>query len=207
MELRQLKGIYSEGGEAGLSRDEMRALRRAGLLTRDLPPAPEPERDQSKEQAHPNTKPEVRRKVFDTIVRLAKTGDPTLKSIADELGMSRSGVHHHVTELVEEGLVTRNPNGTGYTLADRTIEDIKETPTRKEADMAIKETETIKTVESEPESPRTVIANALVGIFDAVSLLQRIAFQANDKVVYEFSTKLLTGELMDIKANYSKDAE
>ncbi len=193
MELRQLKGIYSEGGEAGLSRDEMRALRRAGLLTRDLPPAPEPERDQSKEQAHPNTKPEVRRKVLDTIVRLAKTGNPTLKSIADELGMSRSGVHHHVAELVEEGLVARNPNGTGYTLVDRTIEDIKETPTRKEADMAIKETETI--------------AEALEGVYEEVSLLQRTAFKTNDKVAYQYAMKLLSGELMDLKANYSKDAK
>lgn len=53
--------------------------------------------------------------------------------------------------------------------------------------------------------PRIIIANALVDIFDAVSALQRTAFQANDKVVYGFATKLLTGELMDIKANYSKD--
>ncbi len=59
--------------------------------------------------------------------------------------------------------------------------------------------------QSEPENPRTIIANALTGIFDAVSALQRTAFQANDKVVYQFATKLLTGELMDIKANYSKD--
>ena len=42
---------------------------------------------------------------------------------------------------------------------------------------------------------------------DAVSALQRTAFQANDKVVYGFATKQLTGELMDIKANYSKDAK
>ena len=55
--------------------------------------------------------------------------------------------------------------------------------------------------------PRIIIANALVGIFDAVSALQRTAYQANDKVVYGFATKLLTGELMDIKANYSKDAK
>lgn len=59
--------------------------------------------------------------------------------------------------------------------------------------------------EAKPEEPRTIIANALVGIFDAVSALQRTAFQANDKVVYGFATKLLNGELMDLKANYSKD--
>lgn len=41
----------------------------------------------------------------------------------------------------------------------------------------------------------------------ATALAARTAFQANDKVVYGFATKLLTGELMDIKANYSKDAK
>lgn len=39
-ELRELKSIYDESGEAGLSRDEMRALRKAGLVTQDLPPEP-----------------------------------------------------------------------------------------------------------------------------------------------------------------------
>lgn len=104
-ELAELKKIYDESGEAGLSRDEMRALRKAGLATQDLPP-------QSRKQQ-----------------------------------------------------------------------------------------------EAKPEEPRTIIANALVGIFDAVSALQRTAFQTNDKVVYGFATKLLTGELMDIKANYSKDTK
>lgn len=194
-ELAVLKGIYDEGGEAALNRDEMRALRKAGLLTRGLPPAsaPEPEPDHPKEQAHPNTKPEVRRKVFDTIVRLAKTGDPTLRNIADELGMSRSGAHHHVAELVEEGLVARNPNGMGYILVDKTIEDIKGTSNRKEAGMAIKKTRTI--------------AEALTGVYEEVSLLQRTAFQANDKVAYQYAVKLLSGELMDLKANYSKDSK
>ena len=194
-ELAVLKGIYDEGGEAALNRDEMRALRKAGLLTRGLPPAPEPEPepDHPKEQAHPNTKPEVRRKVFDTIVRLAKTGDPTLKTIADELGMSRSGVHHHVVELVEEGLVARKPNGMGYILVDKTIEDIKETSNRKEAGMAIEKTRTIE--------------EALTGVYKEVSLLQRTAFQANDKVAYQYAAKLLSGELMDLKANYSKDSK
>lgn len=56
-------------------------------------------------------------------------------------------------------------------------------------------------------TPRTAIAEALTSVYDAVSALQRTAFQANDKVIYGFATKLLTGELMDIKANYSKDAK
>lgn len=94
-ELAELKSIYDESGEAGLSITEMRALRKAGLLTRD-PPA-------------------------------------------------------------------------------------------------------------KPENPRAIIANALIGIYDSISALQRAAYHANDKVVYMFATKLLNGELMDIKANYSKD--
>ena len=56
----------------------------------------------------------------------------------------------------------------------------------------------------EPENPRAVIVNALVNIYDAISVLQRAAYHANDKVVYGFATKLLNGELMDLKANYSK---
>lgn len=59
--------------------------------------------------------------------------------------------------------------------------------------------------QSEPENPRAIIADALVGIYDSISALQRTAFQTNDKVVYGFATKLLNGELMDLKANYSKD--
>ncbi|WP_226676493.1 hypothetical protein [Bifidobacterium pseudocatenulatum] len=54
---------------------------------------------------------------------------------------------------------------------------------------------------------RVVIVNALVNIYDSISALQRAAYHANDKVVYGFATKLLNGELMDIKANYSKDAK
>lgn len=59
--------------------------------------------------------------------------------------------------------------------------------------------------EKQCENPRAIIANALVGIYDSISALQRAAYQANDKVVYGFATKLMNGELMDIKANYSKD--
>lgn len=67
---------------------------------------------------------------------------------------------------------------------------------------------TTGTTTSTPQAtadPRAIISNALTGIFDAISALQRTAFQSNDKVVYGFATKLLNGELMDLKANYSKD--
>lgn len=39
-ELAELKSIYDESGEAGLDITEMRALRKAGLATQDLPPKP-----------------------------------------------------------------------------------------------------------------------------------------------------------------------
>lgn len=82
-----------------------------------------------------------------------------------------------------------------------------------------KKKETIMTVASKPvanketapeeqcENPRAIISNALTGIYDSISALQRTAFQTNDKVVYGFATKLLNGELMDLKANYSKAAK
>lgn len=57
----------------------------------------------------------------------------------------------------------------------------------------------------EREHTRAAITDALVYIYDAISALQKTAFQINDKVVYGFATKLLNGELMDLKANYSKD--
>lgn len=61
------------------------------------------------------------------------------------------------------------------------------------------------TPEEQYENPRTIIVNALIDIYDSISALQRAAYHANDKVVYMFATKLLNGELMDLKANYSKD--
>lgn len=61
------------------------------------------------------------------------------------------------------------------------------------------------TPEKEREHTRAAITDDLVYIYDAISALQKTAFQNNDKVVYGFATKLLNGELMDLKANYSKD--
>lgn len=116
-ELAELKKIYDESGEAGLSITEMRALRKEGLLPR-------------------------------------KTRETT------------------TTEKKE-------------TMTNTTIQEQKPQPG--------------------PENPRAVIAAALVGIYDSIAALQRAAYHANDKVVYMFATKLLNGELMDIKANYSKD--
>ena len=214
-ELRELKSIYDESGEAGLSCDEMRALRKAGLATQDLPPKPEkphedtladyqalsaPEPEKPKLQAtSTNRHTEMREAVYDTIADFCANGHvPTIQKIADSLHKSKSTIANHVLALAKEGRISKDPETGRYRTTNQTIE-------QEEPIMTVTVQE--QKQEAKPEEPRTIIANALVGIFDAVSTLQRTAFQANDKVVYGFATKLLTGELMDIKVNYSKDAK
>ena len=193
-ELRELKSIYDESGEAGLSRDEMRALRKAGLVKQDLPP--EPEKPKLKATSA-NRHPEIRQAVYDTIASFCDSGRvPTIQKIADAMHMSKSTVANHVLALAKEGRISKDPKTGRYRIANQTIE-------QKEPIMATTVQE--QKQEAKPEEPRIIIANALVGIFDAISALQRTAFQTNDKVVYGFATKLLNGELMDLKANYSKD--
>lgn len=217
-ELRELKSIYDESGEAGLSRDEMRALRKAGLVKQDLPPEPEkphedtladyqalsaPEEPEKPklESTNTNRNPEMRQAVYDTIAEFCSGGHvPTIQKIADAMHKSKSTVANHVLALAKEGRISKDPETGRYRTTNPT-----ETTEKKEPIMTTTVQE--QKPEAKPEEPRTIIANALVGIFDAVSALQRTAFQANDKVVYGFATKLLTGELMDIKANYSKDAK
>ena len=195
-ELRELKSIYDESGEAGLSRDEMRALRKAGLVKQDLPP--EPEKPKLKATSA-NRHPEIRQAVYDTIASFCDSGHvPTIQKIADAMHKSKSTVANHVLALAKEGRISKDPKTGRYRIANQTIE-------QKEPIMATTVQE--QKQEAKPEEPRIIIANALVGIFDAISALQRTAFQTNDKVVYGFATKLLNGELMDLKANYSKDAK
>ena len=199
-ELAELKSIYAESGEAGLQIGEMRALRKAGLLTQDLPPKPHEDTladYQAISVPNTNRNPEMRQAVYDTIASFCDSGHvPTIQKIADAMHKSKSTVANHMLALAKEGRISKDPETGRYRITNQTIE-------QKEPIMT---TTVQEQQEAKPEEPRTIIANALVGIFDAVSALQRTAFQANDKVVYQFATKLLTGELMDIKANYSKDA-
>ena len=181
-ELAELKKIYDESGEAGLSITEMRALRKAGLLTQGLPEKPS-KRDLI--LAHCKTRIDQGQPV---------TGEET----AEALGMSQKTVGNIIGQLRKEGLL---PAFDKHSPRSKTR---KTTTTEK------KETMTNTTIQEQkpqpkPENPRAIIANALIGIYDSISALQRAAYHANDKVVYMFATKLLNGELMDIKANYSKD--
>lgn len=200
-ELRELKSIYDESGEAGLSRDEMRALRKAGLVKQDLPPEPEkPHEDTLADYqavSKPTAEPSKRALILAHCRNRIDQGQPfDGKETAEALGISQKTAGNIIGQLRKVGLLPAfDQHSSRKTRKTTTTGKKKET-------MA---TTVQEQQEAKPEEPRTIIANALTGIFDAVSALQRTAFQANDKVVYGFATKLLTGELMDIKANYSKD--
>lgn len=202
-ELDELKKIYDESGEAGLDITEMRALRKAGLLTNDLPAKPE--------------EPSKRDLILAHCKNRIDQGQPFDRAeTAEALGMSPKTVSNILGQLRKEGLLpaydqhsprkTRKTNTTGK--KKETIMTVASKPAaNKEEPMSQELTANAVTApEKQCESPRAIISNALTGIFDAISALQRTAFQANDKVVYGFATKLLNGELMDLKANYSKDA-
>lgn len=201
-ELAELKKIHDESGEAGLDITEMRALRMAGLLTNGLPSKPEEPSKRDLILAHCKKR-----------IDQGQTFDG--KETAEALGMSQKTVGNILGQLRKEGLLPafdkHSPRKT------TTTGKKKETMTTTQKPTATNITEekptpigiTAGTISVRPQAtadPRAIISNALTGIFDAVSALQRTAFQANDKVVYGFATKLLNGELMDLKANYSKDA-
>lgn len=198
-ELAELKRIYDESGEAGLELDEMRALRKAGLLTQGLP-----------------EKPSKRDLILAHCKNRIDQGQPfDGKETAEALGMSQKTVGNIISQLRKEGLLPafdkhsprKNTKTNTSGKKKETIMTVASKPViNKEEPMSQELTANKETApEKQCENPRAIISNALTGIFDAISALQRTAFQANDKVVYGFATKLLTGELMDIKANYSKD--
>lgn len=196
-ELAELRKIYDESGEAGLNIHEMRALRKAGLLTQGLPAKPS-KRDLI--LAHC-------RKRIDQ----GQTFDG--KETAEALGMSQKTAGNILGQLRKEGLLPaydkRSPRKT--TRKTTTTGKKKETMTTTTSKITAADIITAKlptaemAPEKEREHTRAAITDALVYIYDAISALQKTAFQANDKVVYGFATKLLNGELMDLKANYSKD--
>lgn len=201
-ELRELKSIYNESGEAGLSRDEMRALRKAGLLTQGLPEKP--------------AEPSKRDLILAHCRNRIDQGQPfDGKETAEALGISQKTAGNIIGQLRKEGLLPAfDQHSPRKTRKNATTGKKKETMTTTSKLTVDKITATkltpVGTISVGPQAtadPRAIISNALTGIFDAISALQRTAFQSNDKVVYGFATKLLNGELMDLKANYSKDAK
>lgn len=195
-ELAELRKIYDESGEAGLDVTEMRALRKAGLLTQGLP-----------------EKPSKRDLILAHCQNRIEHGQPfDGKETAEALGMSQKTVGNILSQLRKEGLLPafdkhspRKITTTGK--KKETIMTVASKPVaNKEEPMSLELTANKEPApEEQCENTRVIISNALTGIFGAISALQRTAFQANDKVVYGFATKLLNGELMDLKANYSKE--
>ncbi len=198
-ELAELRKIYDESGEAGLDITEMRALRQAGLLTQGLP-----------------AKPSKRELILAHCKKRIDQGQTfDGKETAEALGLSLKTVGNILSQLRKEGLLpafdkhsprkTRKTTTTGK--KKETIVTVTSKPAAsKEEPMSQGITANKETApEKQCENTRAIIQNALVGIYDSISALQRAAFQTNDKVVYGFATKLLNGELMDLKANYSKD--
>lgn len=197
-ELAELKRIYDESGEAGLELDEMRALRKAGLLTQGLP-----------------AKPSKRDLILAHCKNRIDQGQPfDGKETAEALGMSQKTVGNILSQLRKEGLLpafdkhsprktttSGKKKETMTTISKITANDVTESKITAN-DVT---TGTINVKPQATADPRAIISNALTGIYDSISALQRTAFQNNDKVVYGFATKLLNGELMDLKANYSKD--
>lgn len=201
-ELAELKSIYDESGEAGLNIHEMRALRKAGLLTQGLPEKP--------------AEPSKRDLILAHCKNRISQGQPfDGKETAEALGMSQKTVGNILGQLRNEGLLpafdkhsprkTRKTTTTGKKKETMTV--TSKPVANKEEPMSQELTANVVTApEKEREHTRAAITDALVYIYDAISALQKTAFQINDKVVYGFATKLLNGELMDLKANYSKDA-
>lgn len=203
-ELAELKKIYDESGEAGLDITEMRALRKAGLLTQGLPAKPE--------------EPSKRDLILAHCQKRIDQGQPfDGKETAEALGLSPKTVGNILGQLRKEGLLPafnqHSPRKT--TRKNSTTGKKKETMTTTSKPAANKEepmsqeltANAVTAPEKEREHTRAAITDALVYIYDAISALQKTAFQTNDKVVYGFATKLLNGELMDLKANYSKDTK
>lgn len=216
-ELAELKSIYDESGEAGLQIGEMRALRKAGLVKQDLPPEPKKPHEDTLADYQAVSKPTAEPSKRDLILAHCRNridqGQPfDGKETAEALGMSQKTVGNILSQLRKEGLLPafdkHSPRKTTTSGKKKeTIMTVASKPVaNKEEPMSQELTANKETApEKQCENPRAIISNALTGIFDAISALQRTAFQANDKVVYGFATKLLNGELMDLKANYSKD--
>lgn len=91
-ELAELKSIYDESGEAGLQIGEMRALRKAGLLTQGMPAKP--------------AEPSKRDLILAHCKNRIDQGQPfDGKETAEALGMSQKTVGNILSQLRKEGLL------------------------------------------------------------------------------------------------------
>ena len=164
--------------------------------------------DREKAKQSPDTLDRIREET----VRLQNEGvafDPAeyARIISGRVGKSEKTVRNYFATLRKEGILPPAENPFAGQRKPKPEPEPKPVANKEES-MSQELTANKETVlEEQCENPRAVIVNALVDIYDSISALQRAAYHANDKVIYGFATKLLNGELMDIKANYSKDAK
>lgn len=178
-ELAELRKIYDESGEAGLDITEMRALRKAGLLTQGLP-----------------AKPSKRDLILAHCKKRIDQGQPFDRAeTAEALGLSPKTVGNIISQLRNDGLLPATP----------VQRKPRKTTEKKETIMTATVQE--QKPQSEPEDPRAIIANRLGTLHDAMLGIMSASFDAGDKVAYAYACKLLSGEIMDLKANYSKDTK
>lgn len=176
--------------------------------------------DREKAKQSPDTLARIREET----VRLQNEGvafDPAeyARIISERVGKSEKTVRNNFATLRKEGVLPPaenpfagqrkpKPEPEPKPVVNKEEPMSQTTTANKEEPMSQELTANAVTApEKQCENPRAIIANALIGIYDSISALQRAAYQANDKVVYGFATKLMNGELMDIKANYSKDTK
>ena len=164
--------------------------------------------DMEKAKQSPDTLARIREET----VRLQNEGvafDPAeyARIISERVGKSKKTVRNNFATLRKEGVLP--PAENPFASQRKPKPEPKPTANKEEPMSQPTTTKLTANTETAPEkqceNPRAIIVNALVGIYDSISALQRAAYHANDKVVYGFATKLLNGELMDLKANYSKD--
>lgn len=141
-ELAELKSIYDESGEAGLSITEMLALRKAGLLTRVPPAKPE--------------EPSKRDLILAHCQKRIEQGQPfDGKETAEALGISPKTAGNILSQLRKEGLLpTYDKHSPRSKTRKTTTTEKKETMTN----TAIQE----QKPQPKPENPRAIIANALI---------------------------------------------
>ncbi|MFQ7381475.1 MAG: hypothetical protein ACLRNL_08170 [Bifidobacterium adolescentis] len=106
----ELKSIYDESGEAGLSRDEMRALRKAGLVKQDLPPEPKKPHEDTLADYQAISKPTAEPSKRDLILAHCRNridqGQPfDGKETAEALDISQKTAGNIIGQLRKEGLL------------------------------------------------------------------------------------------------------
>lgn len=164
--------------------------------------------DREKAKQSPDTLDRIREET----VRLQNEGvafDPAeyARIISGRVGKSEKTVRNYFATLRREGVLPPAENPFASQRKPKPEPEPKPVANKEEPMSQTTTANKEPVLEEQCKNPRAVIVNALVDIYDSISALQRAAYHANDKVVYMFATKLLNGELMDIKANYSKDAK